>query len=210
MKKRDLFSIIYFSSLVLVALALGLLQDNLLFHSDIYSLVHYILTLTLALFVVLLGLYGLAAPILRTYLHGMMRRLPVVLILAGFVVYGIETFVYSFESKRLFALMLVGSFAASGLAMGRLSSKNVQIFARGLSLARVSTMAGLCGFALMTAYNHLVKPTFRVHEDPRHVVFLIIDTFPTKFLHSYVSERPETGFDRIAQRALFFPTPGPA
>lgn len=198
------FSLAYLTAVSLVLMVPYFVHDELLFHSDVVSTALVLAALAAAL-AIPLGVLFILAWVLNSRSERALKSLaaiPIALILSGFAVAVLERYVFTFSS-------LMGLSAAIVLLTGTFCAIFAVFFWRSEFLGRVqtlgifSTVLGFSVLAIGLSYTHL-RAAFAQEGEPKHLVFLVIDGFPSQLTRTYNPSAKPTVFDDVARRSTAF------
>lgn len=189
----------YAVALWIAAAFFGLSDDLLFFHSDRLSKAYVLAALGFLLLPLPLVVIGVSAAALRRVdAVRIAGAFPLVLVLAGLLMFGGE---WAFGKITTFAAYLAAlgaAIAAAAILVWRLPDRDTALD-RAAYLSRVILLVALPVTVACGAYFHLSARAAGAVA-PRHVVMILVDGMPSQLLSSYDPAVPPTELDRVAAR----------
>ena len=198
------FSLAYLSALSLLLMVPYFVRDELLFHSDVISAMLILAALAFALSVPLGVLFCLA-----WFLGGRSERalksiaaIPIGLILAGFAIAIFERYLFAFSGLISVSAAIILLTAIAGLIIA-LFFWSSEFLDRVQTLGIFATGIGLSVLILGLSYTHL-SAALAKEDEPKHLIFVVIDGFPSQLTQTYNPSASPTVFDEVARRSKTF------
>ncbi|MBF0143375.1 MAG: sulfatase-like hydrolase/transferase [Magnetococcales bacterium] len=199
-------------ALLTVAIVVSSIQDRLLFHSDPLNALPLGLASAFALTLFFALVWEAARAIggrgERRGWDLALARMPVVLILGGLAIFGAQllswrarNFVESASIPQFAGAMAAILFLSWGIV--RLLPGEAEVRERVTTLARFLLPLGVVTLSGLVGYTRGLKPRAAAGEE-KHLVFILLDGFPTQLFHTFNPETTPIAFDKLAESARIY------
>jgi hypothetical protein len=197
----NLGALLYLIILTFQMTVLGLIEDRLLFKSDLVSLGLFSLLLSFCGFAVAIPGLAVAYAATRrtTVLESALASACVAGFVFGFIIYGIEVFVTRVQDVWLFVGLCAALYTGCFLGVWRLRE---QVTNDAMRLARVVAVSAVVMFASLEGWTILSRSA--VPDAPRHVVLIVLDGFSAAYLSPYEPRADTPAFEELADRMRLF------
>jgi len=209
-RRIDLFCVLSVFVLSSILVLFGVFLDSLLFASDLASLLHFILGLTLMissiLFIPVLISFRVLGAKAKEGIASFLSSLVLTNILFGFTVNAASLFdvlVYQIKPRVLFLALTVVLYGVSYGAV-ILMSRGKPLEARVINFARRATLFSFVVLAVLVSFGYLRKGTTSPEGGRKNVVMIVIDGLSTRALPFYNPGVASEEFEEIARESRLY------
>lgn len=186
-------------AMLCVAGAHAVLGDELVFHSDLYSLAVYITSVSLGMWIVLI-------PVVLA-----IRRLPakwrdrtdnalLIVLLMGMLTIFLRLVVGLYVRQAFIGEVTIGCACAAAV-ISLAVSRRQDVIERIRHLGYLGFVCVFLFAPISVAWNHLSCLKFQRKKPARQLVAIVLDGFPAQYLHTYNSAMPVTSMDELLKHA---------
>lgn len=177
------------------------LGDELLFHSDLLSLVTYLSVVAILLAVGVLPLLA-AGCWLPAWIKDWFWNLAVTGLLVGILLVFLRSLAGFWRQDSFLSELTIGCAAAAAM-IGVVAAFRADVRARTLHLGYLGWACILLA-PLAVAWNHASARGSASRGPGRQFVMLILDAFPAQYLHTYNPQMPAGSLDALLAEARVF------